>query len=153
MPHAFPGLSEECEFLSSRRDELSLTASADLQLAPGGIDGFLLAYKAIFTDGSQGLYVTPLIDNVAITSLAVSGGDVQLNFTAPASHNFSIVGSTDVRQFGSNGSVVSGAMGTGGLGTCIVPGGFGPFHMGYFYAVKWSGADPGDPPFNGRAGK
>jgi len=124
---------------------------ADLQLAPGGIDGFVLTYKAVFTDGSQGIYVTPLIANVAITSTAISGNDVQLTFTAPASRNYTIVSSTDVTHHGTN--VVSGAMGTGGSAGCIVPGGFSPFSQRYFYSVKWSGADPGDPPFNGQPTK
>ena len=124
---------------------------ADLQLGPGAIDGFVLAYKAIFTDGSQGIYVTPLAANVAITSMAISGNDVQLTFTAPACRNYTIVGSTDVFQHGTN--EVSGAMGTGGLAGCVVSGGFSPFNHGYFYAVKWSGADPGDPTYSGAVTK
>jgi hypothetical protein len=73
--------------------------------------------------------------------MAVSGNNVQLSFTAPASRNYSIVSSTDVTQRGTN--VVSGAMGTGGSAGCIFSGGIPNTH-GYYYTVRLYREDPSE---------
>ncbi len=60
----------------------------DLQLGAGAMAGDLLAFKAIFADGSQGLYTIPMIDNLFISLINASGSGVALNVTAPAGYNY-----------------------------------------------------------------
>jgi hypothetical protein len=127
-------------------DTLDGKALADLQLAAGGLQGFTLAYKAVFADGTQGTYTLPLIANAVITSTSFSGDDAHLTFTAPAGHNFWLLGGQDLNAWDSN-SIVN-VPGTGGSVDFYARNQRSKFPNRFFWTVKRSDDSPDLPPIN-----
>jgi hypothetical protein len=129
-------------------DTLDGKSIADLQLAPGAINGLTLAYKAVFADGSQGLYTIPLVVNVAFTRIAVSADGVHLNFCAPPGRNYSLLSTTNLNvpwPPTNHVAVVVGGGDPGDLPGPVIP----PGNQGAnFVTVQTDPGDPGNPPSN-----
>ena len=78
-------------------DTLDGKTIADLEMGAGAIDGATLAFKAVFTDGTQGLYAAPVIDNLFITSFASTDTNAeQIGFTAPAGYSYGLQSTPDL---------------------------------------------------------
>jgi alpha-tubulin suppressor-like RCC1 family protein len=106
-------------------DTLDGKALLDLQLGAGALAGNWLAFKAVFVDGTKGLYTIPVIDNLFITSVVRNGSDLQLSVTAPVGYTFGLRSAADLTipawgpepggTFPGNGGVLNFTNGPGPL--------------------------------------
>jgi hypothetical protein len=121
-------------------DTLDGKTIADLQLAPGGLQGYTLAYKAVFTDGTQAICTIPVIDNVMIHSMSIVNNDIHFFFGAPAGRNYWVLSGSALDMWDTN-SVVN-VPGSGAMAEFLVIGGFNPFDGRTFQTVRASGESP-----------
>ena len=93
----FPGTPFKVIDLNDTLDGKTITG---LLLAPGGLSGDPLGFVATFGDGSQGVYVVPVVVEVAITSAAPTGSGagsaLQLSYTAPGGYNYTVQSRTNL---------------------------------------------------------
>jgi hypothetical protein len=119
-------------------DTLDGKTIADLQLAPGGLQGYTLAYKVVFTDRTQAIYTIPVIDNVMIHSMTIVNNDVHFFFSAPAGRNYWVLSGSALDMWDTNS--VANVLGSGAMADFVVIGGL--FSGKAFYTVRASGESP-----------
>jgi hypothetical protein len=79
-------------------DTLDGKTISNLQLGPGGLSGDPLVFAATFTDGTQGIYLAPVVMDVVITSINRVGADLKITYTAPVGYNYSVQSCTDLAR-------------------------------------------------------
>jgi hypothetical protein len=74
-------------------DKIGVKALSGLSFSRGGLSGDPVAFKATFSDGSQGVYtieVVPPARGLQITATEAIGNDMRLSFNSVAGHNYEI---------------------------------------------------------------